>query len=469
VAFIFFLVYLAFSYVYPADLYPVLAQYRIALWVGVAGLAVSGLEVIVKRRTPLATLPFALLAGFAILMAVSRMVSDRWLGAPVMVLQRFGPSLTMFVLAAWSVDSLRKLRVATTVVILLSMLLLIQGAAAYHFGYDAKHFLLEARAGDEDRSDAAVFDDPEYVAITSEANAPKDHVEVTEDAPYSEANDTDGPPVTRIRGLGLLHDPNDLAVGFVVALALLGGAWHAKDRVQAALLAIPIGALGYGVFLTRSRGGTLAFLVVLWRVVASRFGRLPAIVLTIALASGAAAMNFGSGRSLRAPSDEAASGRLIAWTEGLEMLKTSPILGIGYGQFLEYHTLTAHNSMVLCFAETGLLGYFFWVGLLVVTCLELQALKHLPDENDLGGSFKDWANVLQLSIVAFMTAAFFLSRTFVPMLYLLLGLSAALVLIARQGDRETRLPALPNLAAIVLACEVGSVALIYIIVKLHLA
>jgi len=68
-----------------------------------------------------------------------------------------------------------------------------------------------------------------------------------------------------------------------------------------------------------------------------------------------------------------------------------------------------------------------------------------------------------------MTAAFFLSRTFVPMLYLLIGLSVALVLIARQGDREVPLPDLPSLGAIVLACEVASIALIYIVVKLHLA
>ncbi len=79
------------------------------------------------------------------------------------------------------------------------------------------------------------------------------------------------------------------------------------------------------------------------------------------------ALDFG-GRSLSIELDESASERLVAWTEGLEMLKAQPILGVGYGQFLDHHTLTAHNSLVLCFAETGLLGCFFWVGLFVVTC-----------------------------------------------------------------------------------------------------
>jgi putative inorganic carbon (hco3(-)) transporter len=467
VAFSFFLIYIVLSFVYPGDLFPALAPYRITLWVGVVGLVVAAVEVVAKRRSTLLTPHFWLLGAFTILMAVSRMVADRWLGAPVMVLGRFGPSLTMFVLAAWAVDSIRKLKIATALVVLLSMVLLIQGAAAYHFGYNAKMFLFDANARIEDPESDDPFQDSDYGVPVDNGPGEQESVEASGERQPEDTN-TSSPRTPRIRGLGVLHDPNDLAVGFVVAFALLSGLAVAKDHIKAALLAVPALILGYGVFLTRSRGGTIAFLVVLWRVAANRFGQAPALLLAAALVVGAAAIDFGGGRSLTAPSDEAASGRLTAWTEGLEMLKSSPILGIGYGQFLEHHTLTAHNSLVLCFAETGLLGYFFWVALLVVTVLELRGLQMLPEEGQADGSLKHWAGVLQLSLVAFMTAAFFLSRTFVPTLYLIVGLSTALTLIARRAGETVWLPPLPNIGSLVVACEAGSVLLIYVIVKLHL-
>jgi putative inorganic carbon (HCO3(-)) transporter len=467
VAFSLLLIYIVLSFVYPGDLFPALAPYRITLWVGVAGLVAAAFEVVAKRRTIVLTPHFWLLGAFTILMAVSRMVADRWLGAPVMVLGRFGPSLTMFVLAAWGVDSIRKLKITTALVVLLSTVLLIQGAAAYHFGYNAKMFLFDANAGTEDSASDDPFQDFEYGVPADNGPGEQESVEAPGEGQPEETN-ASTPRTPRIRGLGLFHDPNDLAVSFVVAFALLSGLAVATDRVKVALLAVPALILGYGVFLTRSRGGTVAFLVVLWRATANRFGQVPALLLAAALVVGAAAIDFGGGRSLRAPSDEAASGRLTAWTEGLEMLKSSPILGIGYGQFLEHHTLTAHNSLVLCLAETGLLGYFFWVALLVVTVLELRGLQLLPEEGRADSDLKHWAGVLQLSLVAFMTAAFFLSRTFVPTLYLIIGLAAALALIARRAGEPVWLPPLPNIGSLVVACEVGSVLLIYVVVKLHL-
>src|SRR6185295_962167 len=109
----------------------------------------------------------------------------------------------MFVLAAWSVDSLRKLQIAATVVVLLSVVVLTQGAAAYHFGYNANKFLLAAHAGDEDRSDAGAFDDPEYLASLEQTDGVISDLEVAEEEPGAAANEAAGPLVRRIRGLGL--------------------------------------------------------------------------------------------------------------------------------------------------------------------------------------------------------------------------------------------------------------------------
>jgi hypothetical protein len=125
--------------------------------------------------------------------------------------------------------------------------------------------------------------------------------------------------------------------------------------------------------------------------------------------------------------------------------------------------------LVLCFAETGLLGCFFWVGLVLITALELQGLKTMPAGATFDGSARHYAEGLQLALIGFLTAAFFLSRTFVPTLYLIIGLSAALAAMARDEGTTISLPALPELSMWVLACELGGIGVVYAMVKLHVA
>jgi len=276
----------------------------------------------------------------------------------------------------------------------------------------------------------------------------------------------DGDRALRIRGLGMMHDPNDLAMSLIVALGMVGGIWRARWQLRHLLLAAAGAALAYGIFLTRSRGGVVALLILIGRFVSSRAGRLPAVVLLIALGAGVFAVGVG-GRALFAQPDESASERIVAWSEGLEMLKAQPLFGVGFGQFVDHHTLTAHNSLVLCFAETGFIGCFLWVGLLVVTLLELHGIARLPGDAPFDASARRWADGLLLSLYGFMAAAFFLSRTFAPTLYLILGLSAALIAVARGAGRTIPLPAPAVLAATVLACEAAGIGLVYTVVKLH--
>jgi putative inorganic carbon (hco3(-)) transporter len=443
-----FILYVVLAYIQPGEIVPALAPYRVTYWVGMAGLAVAIVSLLGRRSDLVANLQLWVLTGFTAVMGASLMIAERWLGAPTLVLQRFGPSLTIFLLAMVSVTSFVRLRIAAACVIVLTMTVMLQGTAAYHLGYNTRLFLMDRPTSEE----------PTAADVGDEA----DSDQVSDDtAEWDEQRDR-----TRIRALGFMNDPNDLAMGMIVALGLIGGAWKPRLRVRQLILAATAGALVYGIYLTRSRGGAVALLVVFWRFAASRIGRVPAFVLVVALGAGAMAIDFG-GRSLSMELDESASERLVAWREGFEMLKTQPILGVGYSRFLDHHTLTAHNSLVLAFAETGLLGSFFWVALFVVTLLELQRLKNLPGHEPFDDRARQWAEGLQLSLFGFMTAAVFLSRTFVPTLYLIVGLSAALAAIARAANRPISLPPLPALGLLVLACEIGSIGVIYTIVKLH--
>jgi O-antigen ligase len=151
------------------------------------------------------------------------------------------------------------------------------------------------------------------------------------------------------------------------------------------------------------------------------------------------------------------------------MLKSEPLLGVGYGQFLDHHTLTAHNSFVLCFAEAGLIGYFFWLGIIVVTVIQLQGLKHLGGDDPPKRELQQLARAFQLALIAFMTAAFFLSRSFIPMLYLLTGLCVALVLIARDAKQPVWSPSIPQIGTVILTCEVVSILFMYALLKVYRA
>jgi O-antigen ligase/polysaccharide polymerase Wzy-like membrane protein len=454
--FVIFIVYVLLSYVYPGEIFPALAPYRITYWVGLTGLGFATLWLIFKKSAPLTTVQLWFLVAFTVTSVISRMLAERWMGAVVPTLIQFGPSLAMFVLAICCIDSLRRLKIAAGWMVLLSLALVVQGVAAYHFGYKANMFLFDPVTRAEYDPNAPAPDDPEGL----------EDVSYTPDDQVSEGDEN---TAVRIRGLGLLHDPNDLALGLIMALPLLGAGWRRKANMRNLVFVIlPAAALVYGLFLTRSRGGALALAVTLCFVVSRKVGRVSAALLFAVVIASGIASEFASGRQVSV-SDESATGRVEAWTEGFEMLKAGPFLGAGFGQFLEHHELTAHNSFVLCFAETGLIGYFFWLGLLVITYVQLQSLAGLSEQRPIDRDIRQWARTLQSSMVGFLAAAFFLSRTFVPMLYLLLGLGVALIAIAQSVNSPVSRPSPFRLGTILVASEIGSILFIYVLVKVNLA
>src|ERR1035441_7873251 len=133
--FFFFLLYLGVTWLFPGELFPALIPYRITFWLGVLGLVVSVLTLAPTGKLTIRALPIALVTGLVLSMMLSVMWADRWLGAPVHVIQSFGPALTLFLLAVWNVNSLHRLRITAAVMVLSAMVLVGQGVAAYHFGY----------------------------------------------------------------------------------------------------------------------------------------------------------------------------------------------------------------------------------------------------------------------------------------------------------------------------------------------
>ena len=274
---------------------------------------------------------------------------------------------------------------------------------------------------------------------------------------------------TRITWIGIFDDPNDLALGFVmvipfVLLTLL------KERFLGKMLSlVALVSLMYGIYLTNSRGGVLAsgavFASFFYNYVKNKkvflLGLL--VVATIAIVG----IRFGPSRMTQMSSEEESShGRIDAWYEGFEMFKSAPVFGVGYMMFTEHHYLTAHNSFVLCFAETGFLGYFLWVSLFYLSFKSLAELRKMSERSAISEFFRLYSYALQSSLIGFLTAAFFLSRTYVVLPYILIALIGAMYAIGQPNIRQRN--KLINMAALrnIFVISVASMLFIYVFVKL---
>jgi O-antigen ligase len=232
-------------------------------------------------------------------------------------------------------------------------------------------------------------------------------------------------------------------------------------------------ALLYGIYLTSSRGALVALVVLAaiwtWR----RRGAVTASVLGAVLLGGM--MMLPSRLAELDASESSAAGRVDAWFSGLEMFMSNPLFGIGPGLFADNNgNLTAHNSFVLVLAETGFIGYMIWLAFVGYGfMMTLAVLRHRPELADARAA-ADWAlerslaTTLLLAQVGFFAAAFFLSRSYVILLYLL----AALVLGYYTGARQ-RYPALQRfeLSRDLVRwpmVAVASIVALYVIVKLLL-
>ena len=444
--FFLFLLYLALTFLRPAELFPQLESLHVMQIASVLALAGAVFGMLGGRGPTLRAPQLYLVPLFILWAAFSVMVTQRWVGGFLNVIQDFRASGLVFLLVVLSVNSMQRFRMTLAVLGALGVLIVGEGLAAYHYGWRSDIFLLS-----------------EPLDSDGQLSENTDEFGAAEEEPDDQTAPT-GPTLVRMRSLGFLNDPNDLAQALVVLLPLLIALRSPENRLKNLLLVwFPAMLLVYGVLLTHSRGGLLALLAILFLAFRQRVGRLLSLVLSIAAALGLLALGATGGRALS--QDESGAGRIAAWSEGLEMLKSSPIWGVGFGSFTDHHENVAHNSFVHCFAELGLVGYFVWLSLIVLTWTELSTLA-AETADPPGNSLAPCARAMRLAMVGFIVGAFFLSRGYGVLFFLVLGLGTALADIAR---REGRIP-LPSRPLLWLGrvgvLELASIVLAWLTVRI---
>ncbi|MGC4043523.1 MAG: O-antigen ligase family protein [Armatimonas sp.] len=222
----------------------------------------------------------------------------------------------------------------------------------------------------------------------------------------------------RSRGSGIFGDPNDLSATIVVGISLALFRAREANGWRRALYILLTGFFVYESVMTQSRGGFLAltsafvgFIIFSNFKKSIKIGALVFLAAAFVLASGRMA-NFDS-------SEESANSRFWFWVNGIEHFFQTPVIGIGWRNFLEINGgMTAHNTFVLCFTELGLVGYFFWMGCLYVGFTTPPALRNIfQDEEcryDLMGA--------RVALGSFLVAVYWISRTYVPIVYIFISL-----------------------------------------------
>lgn len=232
-----------------------------------------------------------------------------------------------------------------------------------------------------------------------------------------------GQPLTksgRITWIGVFNDANDLALALVMAIGFLLAFVFGKIKILYRIISFSLCALLlYSVYLTNSRGGYMALagtiLFFFLRKFKNKLIGIPiGVVLVLIL------FTLGPSRlSMISSSEASAYGRIDAWYEGMQMLKSSPLFGVGYGMFTDQFLRTAHNSYVLVAAEEGLVGLFFWIALIYSCFKGLAILKKKSPK------LINYAAGIEASLFGFLSASFFLSRSYQAILYVMLALASA--------------------------------------------
>ncbi len=261
---------------------------------------------------------------------------------------------------------------------------------------------------------------------------------------------------------GPISDPNFYAqIMAVITFIALERTLHEKNIWLRLLALWSLGASGFSVVLTYSRGGFLALIVALiafMYVYRPKVYHVPLIILALIAVFVVAPKNyverifslqefFSTPGSLRTE-DMALRGRASANITAYEMIRSNPLFGVGlnnyensFGQYsrlsgLAMETETAaHNLYLEVAAETGLVGLTVFMAMVIVSARTiLQARKRFLAAGQ--ADMVDLITGFGSGFFAYMFAAIFIHGAYPRYFYLLIGIALALDLVSRQAVKK---------------------------------
>jgi hypothetical protein len=367
-----------------------------------------------------------------------------------------GPSMVVFLAVSEGIQSFRAFEAGAIIVFVLTIFLAIVGV---HQGLQPMECFVQTGHGGANAQDDLADGRP----CTRRAQCEEGDVTGADylcEHPGLMGTHSDG---GRVRYRGVLEDPNELCMALALGLPLALGLYERRRTWLRRLLVVALFATAIPcVVMSQSRSGQISMIAVLGVYFMRRFGRR-GIVVAAVLAVPLLVLGGRSGEEAAASSEE----RLECWAEAFSMWRENPFLGVGQGQFREYHYLTAHNSLLLALAELGPGGLFlfsaaFYTALKVAVRAQLDFAARSEAE-----AARIWGTALTASLVGVGVSAFFLSLTYHPIVWMLFGLTAAFYAAIRKHDPTWRVRFGLRDAFIVAATDIGVVGSLWVYLRLR--
>jgi O-antigen ligase len=266
------------------------------------------------------------------------------------------------------------------------------------------------------------------------------------------------------RARGPMDEPNRFAQ--ILLMAVPVGFVLARDarRLRGALLAAGcmLIALG-GVLLTYSRGAFLTLVVLMLLAVPMKLLRfrglviagvasvvlmgvvVPGYVARIVSIAGVADL-FGTGTAV-VEADGPTQGRTTEMLAALAVYLDHPLIGVGPGQYLEFHSQTymslpeisirdiveprrAHNLFLEFAAETGTIGIIIFMAIPLLLLRDLELLRQTAGKTN--PTLARLAACFSLVILAYLGTGVFLHLAYERYYWLAIGLAASAIGIIRE-------------------------------------
>ena len=158
------------------------------------------------------------------------------------------------------------------------------------------------------------------------------------------------------------------------------------------------------------------------------------------------------------------ASRAELWSEGLQLLKTSPIFGIGHKMYSEEAGQVAHNSFLHAYTELGLVGGVPFLGLFAILGWALWKLNGAKREIEHPG-LRHLFPYITAMLVAYCLSMMSLSRSYGAPTYLMAGIGTAYLTLVQP---MTALPPIKLDGRVIrwlLIGSVGFIVFIYLYIK----
>jgi putative inorganic carbon (HCO3(-)) transporter len=233
-----------------------------------------------------------------------------------------------------------------------------------------------------------------------------------------------------------------MAMFFASALYFfLGVKAFLSRRIKWIVALLPVTA-ALTIMGSSSRGAQMALAaILLWMVLRSK-RPFRALVMTAvaAVALYSVLPEEQKDRFRTMGTDDTSMTRRQYWADGIEIMNDNPVLGIGFGNWMEYYLSTynaegqlPHNIFVEAGAELGYTGLAGFVMLIIGTSVMNYRTRKMASRMPRGSFFWHMAHGLDGALIGFLVGGFFVTVLYYPFFWMNLSMTAALYNVTRRA------------------------------------